>query len=227
MSPRRVLLAGLLAAAALATAGCSGLFRSNAVPEQVYLLRAPGAASTGVVSAAGAPDGAGALPASASVRVAHPLAAPGLDGAHIMLVQPDHRMNFYAASRWAAPLPELVEALAVQTLRASGEWPAVEDSGSAFPSEYLLEITVRRFEADYATGSAAPEVEVVFDCTLGRSAGHRVLASFVARGSAPAGEDRLGAVVTAFQRASGAALGSLARQAAEAVRADREAAPEH
>jgi cholesterol transport system auxiliary component len=221
-------LAGLLPAAALATAGCSGLFHSDAVPEQVYLLRTPGAASTGVASAAGAPAGAGALPASASVRVAHPLSDPGLDGAHIVLVQPDHRMNFYAASRWAAPLPDLVEALVVQTLRASGEWPSVEDSGSAFPSAYLLEISVRRFEADYTAGSAAPEIEVVFDCTLGRSAGREVLASFVARGSAPAGEDRLAAVVAAFQRASGAALGSLARQAAEAVRTDREAAaPAH
>jgi len=40
--------------------------------------------------------------------------------------------------------------LAVDTLRASGAWSTVQDSASAFSSEYLLQIVIRRFEADYS-----------------------------------------------------------------------------
>lgn len=111
-----------------ALSACSGLFKSTARPEQTYYLRSPAAAS------AGAEGGAAPPPLGVSVRIGHPLAAPGLDSPHIMLVQADHRMNFFAGSRWAAPAPDLIEALLVQTLRASGLWTSVEDTASPFPS---------------------------------------------------------------------------------------------
>ena len=123
--------------------GCSGLFHSTAHPEQTYYLRPPA-----VAAGEGALRGAGA-----SLRVGHPLADPGLDSSHIMLVQADHRMNFYAGSRWPAPAADVIEALAVETLRASGGWRSVEDSTSPFPSDYLLQVAVRRFEADYTARS--------------------------------------------------------------------------
>ena len=106
-------------------AGCTNLFHSDAKPEHTYVLRAPGAAPP--------PAGAASLVATAApladlgaIQVLHPVAGPGLDGPHIMLVQADHRMNFYVGSRWPAPLPEMVESLAVETLRASGEWQSVQ-----------------------------------------------------------------------------------------------------
>ena len=43
-----------------------------------------------------------------SLRVGHPVAAPGLDSSHIMLVQADHRMNFYIGSRWPAPVADVL-----------------------------------------------------------------------------------------------------------------------
>ncbi|MGH7743528.1 MAG: ABC-type transport auxiliary lipoprotein family protein [Candidatus Dormibacteria bacterium] len=210
MNPKVKLLRALLPAGALAAGGCSGLLHSDAVPEQTYVLRAP------AVAAAAA---AVAVPAAqpASLRVAHPITAPGLDVAHIMLVQADHRMNFYTGSRWPAPLSDVVEALAVQTLRAARDWQSVQDSASPFPSEYLLQIAVRRFEADYTSGGA-PQVHVILDCTFGRRAGE-VVASFVAQASADAGGNRMSEVVAAFEQASDAALTSLAQQTAAAVRA--------
>lgn len=187
-------------------AGCTGLLHSNAQPEQLYYLRAPPGAS-------GAPSATGA-----SLRVGAPLASPGLDSARIMLVQADHRMNFYAGSRWPGTAPEVIGALTVETLRASGAWNWVQDSGSAFPADYLLQITVRHFEADYSGGGGAPEVQVVLDCTLGRREGREVIASFVAQGAATAAADRMSEVVAAFEQATRAALQSLSQQAGEAVR---------
>jgi cholesterol transport system auxiliary component len=191
---------------------CSGLFKSTARPEQTYYLRSPAAASTG------AEGGAAPSPLGVSVRIGHPLAAPGLDSPHIMLLQADHRMNFFAGSRWAAPAPDMVEALAVQTLRASGLWTSVEDTASPFPSDYLLQISVRRFDADYTEGGAAPVVHVALDCIIGRVEGREVVATFSAAGSAPAGANRLHEVVAAFEQASGSALEVLAQQAAQAAR---------
>ena len=211
-----------------ALAGCSGLFRSDAKPEQTYVLRAPAGKTGGATPIPAATDSG--APASSSsgalavLQVAHPLSAPGLEGPHIMLVQADHRMNFYLGSRWPAPLPDLVEALATDTLRATGDWQSIEDSGSPFPAQYLLQISVRRFDADYTHGSGAPTVEVVLDCTLGARTGRELVASFVAEGSAAASGNRMSEVVDAFARASDAAFTSLAQQTSASARAFAERA---
>jgi len=205
----------------LGLSACSGLFRSNAKPEQIYYLRPPAAPPAAPSAASGA--AATATPAAAtpvSLRVVRPLADPGLDTTHIMLVQADHRMNFYSGSRWPAPAPELIEALAVQTLRASGEWASVQDSASPFPADYLLQMHVRRFEADYTQGGEAPSAQVVLDCTVGRRQGREVLATFTVAGSAAAGSNHLSQVVAAFEQATGTALNALVQQSVQAARLD-------
>jgi len=196
---------------ALAVSGCSGLLRSDAKPVQVYTL------SAGAVSSGGGADPTSGL--NASLRVAHPLAAPGLDTAQIVLLEPDHRMDVYAASAWAADAPALIESLASQTLRSSGEWSSVEDAESPFPADYLLQISIRHFEADYGDGSdAPPTVHVTLDCTVGAEDARSIDASFAASGSAVASANRLSEVVAAFQQATDLALRSMSRQVAAAVR---------
>jgi ABC-type uncharacterized transport system auxiliary subunit len=201
------------------TGGCSGLFHSTAHPEQTYYLRAPAAAAGNDAPATAA--------VAASLRIGHPVAAPGLDSSHIMLVQADHRMNFYIGSRWPAPVADVLEALAVETLRASGAWTSVEDSTSPFPSDYVLQIAVRRFESDYTAGGAVPEVHVTLDCIIGTRAGREVVATFAVSGAALATANRLSDVVSAFEQATGAALGALSQQAAQAVRAAAEHAAQN
>jgi ABC-type uncharacterized transport system auxiliary subunit len=205
----RAVAAGLLA---LSGSGCSLLFQKGPAAEQTYFLRAADASVPAV------------LPVHASLRVMHPVSDPGLDSPRIVLLQSQHRMGFYARSHWSAALPDLVEALAVETLRTSSSWQSVEDSTSPFPSDYLLQITIRRFEADYGPSapdpSAIPRVHVVLECLLGRGDGRDVIASYVAEGSATPAENRLADVVAAFQQASSAALKSLSERAFEAVKSD-------
>ena len=121
-------------AAFLLSACSSGLHR-DVPPNQVYVLRA-----------ASAPQPQAPV---ATLRIGRTTTAPGLDTDRILLVQAEHRMDNFAASRWAAPLPEVLEALAVETLRGTGPWTAVHDSRGAFPADYFLQIAIRRFEADY------------------------------------------------------------------------------
>ena len=195
-------------------AGCAG-FHSNAPPAQTYYLRAP-TPSTAPESAV-VPQ-----PLSASVRVGHVNADPGLETDHIILVQADQRLDFYSASRWAGSLPDIVEALTVETLQGAAVFSSVEGPKSPFPSDYLLHVAVKRFDADYTQGSAAPVVHVLFDCTVGRSAGRDVIATFRAAGTSAATANHMSDVVAAFQQATGAALNALSRQTIEAVRSASE-----
>ena len=195
-----------------ALAGCGGFFHSNARPEQVYILRA-----------APAPPGAALPPVAASLRMSRPSADPGLDSSQIVLVESDRRMSFFLASRWPAPASNMIEMLAVEKLRGSRAWQSVADSTSAFPSDYVLQVDIRRFEADYTAGGTAPEVHVVLDCIVGKREGREVIANFLAEGSAAANANRMSAVVPAFESATNAALDSLAAQTATAVRASLEA----
>jgi len=198
---------------ALGVAGCSSLLHSDAPPVQVYMLRA------GTAGSAASDSSDPPAPAAASLRVAHPLAGPGLGTSQIVLLQPDHRLNVYAASAWAADAPALMESIAVETLRRSGHWRSVEDAESPFPSDYLLQISIRRFDADYSGDKdSAPTVRVTLDCTLGKEEGRDVVATFVASGSAVADANRLGDVVAAFQQATDAAMASLSQQASAALR---------
>ncbi len=205
----RLLSAALLGPLAGSLAGCTGLFHSNARPDQVYFLRATAAPK-------GAADPG---PVAASLRFNRPTVGPGLDSEQIVLVQADRRISFFVASRWAAPTSYMVDMLAVEKLRRSGLWQSVADSASLFPADYVLQVTVRRFEADYTGGNAAPDVHVVLDCLVGKREGREVIASFLAEGSAPASTNKLSAVVAAFEAAANGAVDSLSAQTLDAVRA--------
>src|SRR6185312_6539027 len=98
----------------LAITGCGGLLHSNARPDQVYYLRATPIQGN-----------ASAAPRRVSLRLSPPIPAPGLESAQIVLVQPDRRMSFYLASRWAAPTSRVIETLTVEKLRGSGLWQSV------------------------------------------------------------------------------------------------------
>jgi ABC-type uncharacterized transport system auxiliary subunit len=187
--------------------GCSGL-HADGPPVQIYVLRATARAAEDPPPTANVP----------SIQVSRVSADPGLGTQSIMLVRSDHRLDYYLGSRWAADLPDVVETLAIDTLRASGSWSAVHESPSPFLADYVLQINVRRFEADYTDGGVAPKVHVVFDCTLARRAGRDLVTSFVAEGVAPAEENRLGSVVGAFEKAANAALTTMSDRSAAAIR---------
>jgi ABC-type uncharacterized transport system auxiliary subunit len=130
-------------------------------------------------------------------------------------------MNYYVGARWPGTLPAIVEELTLDTLRASGRWASPQNSASVFPSDYILQIVVRRFEADYTRNPNLPEVHVVLDCTIGKRLSREVVATFVAEGSAATTANRLGDVVAAFEDAANKAAGVIAERAAQATPTER------
>ncbi len=214
--PRGLVLATALASS-LAAAGCtSGLLRSQAPPVQQYVLHA-------------APAAQGAIPVAAarpSLRVLQPMPAPGLDTDRIALFRGANRMDYYAASRWGASLPEVVGSLGVEILRDTGAWSTVVDSRTLFNADYQLQVSIGRFEADYTGGggsgaavrdAVAPVASVSLQCLLTRRADGSVVASFTAAAQQQAAENRMGSVVAAFEAAANTALAEAAARAAAAV----------
>jgi cholesterol transport system auxiliary component len=225
----RFILLSMVATVAIAS-GCStgDLLKSDAPPVQVYVLRAAASPTTAAAeqaqaldsarSATSATGGAAADTAPPTLQVSRPQADPGLSTELITLVRSDHRMDRFAGSSWAGVLPDVVETLAIDTLRASGQWSAVHDAPSPFAAEYLLQINIRRFEADYTGGGEAPKVYVTLDCTIARRVGRELLTSFVAEGVADAEANRMSAVIAAFEKAANTALSKMAESSAAAVR---------
>jgi cholesterol transport system auxiliary component len=197
--------------------GCGGVFESSLAAPQTYVLRMPATAAAA---------GTNGQASAGSVLVRRPEAGPGLDSNRIALLRSDRRFDFYAASLWAAPAPDVVESAVIDVLRSSGSFTAVLDDASPFAPRYDLRITLRRFEADYTNdgsggGGRAPIVHVVLDCTLGRHRDRALLSSFTAQGSAQAAEDRLGSVVAAFEAATAGAMAELSRNTAAAIAAEK------
>lgn len=211
MSKRKMAMRGAGLGAVLAMSGCGSLLETTIPAPQAYVLRLPPATATPSPTPAG------------SILVQRPEPGPGLDSWNIALLRSDRRFDFYAASHWAAPAPDLIESVIVDALRAGGAFASVFDDSSPFAPRYDLRCNLRRFEADYtvARGAGAPTIFVALDCTVGRHRDRELLGSFVAEGSAVAAEDRLNAVVAAFETAATKAVVELERGAREAVARDK------
>ena len=199
----------LPAMALLALGGCSGLLSSRSAAPVTYVLRPAIAADA--VSGAASSSGPMSAPSLQVQRVA---AAPGYSRDEILLTQPDRRLDVYAASRWPDALPVVVERLVVDALRQHGGWSVVHDAAAPFAADLLLRVTVRRFDAEYTTVGGPPTARVVLDATLARRGDRAVLAAFTVEASSAAGEERMSAIVAAFERATAEALSALARQVA-------------
>lgn len=173
--------------------GCAGLLESREPAPVTYLLRPEVAPKE---SSATAP----------TLQVQRVAAYPGYDTDRVLLTRPEHRLDVYAGSRWAESLPKVVEAMALDALRTGGGFAAVHDSLSPYASDYVLRLTIRRFEAEYADLSAAPRVRVAFEASLGRRTERTTLQSFGVETTAVASSNRMSAIMAAFEQASATAL---------------------
>jgi cholesterol transport system auxiliary component len=211
---RHALLAAAAIAALTLAAGCAGLHSNEAVP-QIYTLALTAPAGSATSAGPGAPAIPTALggPAAGAVtvQVLRPLAAPGLDTNQIALLRDTQRLDYYAASRWAAPLPDLLQTLAVDALRASGRFRAVQPDATAFIADEVLQIEIRHCEVEYSP-DGSPVVHVQLLATLGLRADRALLASFTAESRKSASANRMQPVIAAFQDAVGEALNQLAAQ---------------
>lgn len=169
------LLAGFLS-------GCAGLLESDAPPASEWWLE-PATTATPV------DRGAQALVVNVSV-------VPGLDTDRILNLGPGSRLNDYAGARWPDHLPEVLGSLLARSFEESG-WRAVrlgERAGSE--DECLLTLETRAFYGRVNGEAVTERVEVRFDGHLVCDENERGLST---RQNVPVPENRMGAIVAAFQ----------------------------
>lgn len=202
----RILLLGLIS---LTLAACIGsLFKNKIAPPTMYML-----AATPKSAAADPPRNT--LPTD--VAVLRPRVRAGLDTDRIAALYPDRRMDYFADVRWSGPLDEVLQDLAVQEFHANPRTSNVSADASVFASTYWLEIEVIDFQAEYSPAGGAPTVHVLLQARLGNSADRRILARFEPDVHEAAADNRMSAIVDAYNRAADKALAEIAAGAAQAL----------
>jgi cholesterol transport system auxiliary component len=202
----------------LALAGCAGsLFKNKAAPPTMYRLSpTPNSAPAGPASEGRLTD----------LAVLRPRVRTGLDTDRIAALYPDRRMDYFADVRWSGPLDAVVQELAVQEFHANAKLRHVSPDASVFASPYWLEIEVTDFQAEYPAGGGPPTVHVRLQARIGSSADRRVLARFEPDVREAAADNRMSAIVDAYNRAAEKALTDIAQGAAQTLAAKAASAPD-
>jgi len=195
----------------LLTACAGSLFKNKAAPPTMYLLSA--------TPKSAAADPAKTPPAPFDVAVLKLRVRTGLDTDRIAALYPDRRMDYFADVRWSGPLDEVLQDLAVQEFHSNPGLRNVNADGSVFASTYWLEIEVADFQAEYAAGGSAPTVHVHLLARVGSSGDRHVLGRFEPDIHEAAADNRMTAIVDAYNRAADKALAEIAAGTAQALSA--------
>ena len=187
----------VLFAATVLCAGCVGsALESKRTEPQVFKL-----------TAHETPNAGAALPQA--LAVGRPRAPVSLDTERVAITGPASRFDYYSGIRWAEPAPLMLQHLLVQALADDGRFATVVAAPSRVPSEYLLEIELRQFEAVSDGGHAAPVVHVEMQVTLVDAQRGTRLGSFTATASVAADSESRAAVMAAFDAATQQVIASI------------------
>ncbi len=195
--------------------GCGSLLRSSEPVEQLYTLNAMRSAESPAAPGAAAEKSA----VAGALLVSRPSVQPGLATPRMALRRSDNRFDYFADSRWTAPLPQVIAAFAAETINAAGRFERVlEPDRAGGAARFELQLSVRHFEADYARGDRSnPTAHVAFDCWLITTARRQPLGSCSAEARVEAAANRMGAIVKALEAAAQQAMQRVIDQAAAAA----------
>ena len=200
----------LLIASGLCTACVGSVLKSDNEAPDLYRLAVPSASAAS----------AGAGPAlTHAITVARPRSASSLDTERIAVTTPGHGFDYLAGARWADTAPQMVQQLLVDTLTAGGRFATAVAAPSRVPTDLLLEVELRHFEAVYASAGEPPRIHVELQANLVDVRRGARVASFESRAESTAARNDRAAVVAAFQDATARAAQDAALRAGEAAAA--------
>jgi cholesterol transport system auxiliary component len=191
--------------ASFALTGCVGEILQSKVDEpQTYVLQVNDAGTAKV-----------AYPLQ--LGVALPKASPGLDTNRIAVLRNANQLDYYFGARWGGTAPQVVQAYLVSLLQAQQGFKGVNAEGARVDADYLLDVELKDFQAAYASANGNPTIKVTLVGTLIQVKTRQAVASVTTTASTPASDNRLGAVVTAFQTATRQASLNLSEQLAASL----------
>lgn len=185
-----------IAAVALGVSGCISLFPEK-TPAQMYRF----GASTPAAAEAGARDGEVLRGPIVFSRAASNDRIVTVNGTEIAYV---------AASRWVAPAPALFQEALERGFAATPGAPRLSPFGQGVAATGVLNLDVDAFEARYEQGlEAAPTIVVRIRARITHPRERQLLGEQVFEVRRPASENRVSAIVQAYDTAVSEALASL------------------
>jgi cholesterol transport system auxiliary component len=201
----------LAALAAVLSTACSGnLFESNIPPPMRYVLApAPRVATT-------------VAPTRVDLSIGRPSLGPGLDTDRIAVLK-ERQLDYYRGVRWGDHAAEVVQSMLVASFEAQDLFRSVTAERARIAGDYLLDVDVRDFQAEYTAKHQAPTARVAFVGRLIRVADRNLVTTLSAEATHKASEDRMGPVAAAFEAAAQQASLQLAHKTATAIAEDEQA----
>lgn len=198
MIPARPLRLALAALACMALGGCISLFPKTK-PAQMYQFdNTPAAAGASLPAADARVIARGDMRFEAAASSDRILTVTGTENAYI------------AEARWVSPAPVLFEQSLIRAFETGGG-PRLAEGGSGVHASEILNLDVQSFETRYDNGDkAAPEVVVQVRGQLVRADDRRVIADQMFTSVQRASDNRVGAIVQAYDAAVHDVLGKLA-----------------
>jgi cholesterol transport system auxiliary component len=183
----------VLAALALAPAGCTGLLPTGGAPPRLFTL----------TPARDFP--AGGRRVSWQLLVDVPASAAALDTDRVALSRSATSIDYFADSAWAERAPLMVQSLLVQSFENSSRITAVARESLGLRADYILQPELRHFEAQYA-GGGAPVARVELGVKLVKMPERSIVAGWHCETTAGAAQNQVPAIVDAFDSATRDAL---------------------
>jgi cholesterol transport system auxiliary component len=184
----------VIAALALAPAGCSGLLGGGGPPTALYTLTALRDFS------------ANGPPLKLEILIDRPTSSDALDTVRIALRRNQLSFDYFADSAWTDPAPRMVQGLLVDSLQRSGRVTAVSRDTLAIRGDYELRIELRHFEAEYTGDAPLPTVRIELGLILVRVENRAVVGTRTVVTSGHPAKNDIPSIVAAFDEALHAAM---------------------
>ena len=197
MNASRPLGLVLAAMACLALGGCISLFPKSKPADLYRFDGEPLQASTVLPPASAVVIARGETRFEAAASTDRILTVTGADTAYI------------AGARWISPAPTLLEEAILRAFEAGGG-PRLAEGGSSIHATEILNLDVQTFETRYDHGDkAAPDVVVQIRAQLVRADNRTVIGDRLFTSTQQAADNRVGAIVQAYDAAVHDVLGAL------------------
>jgi cholesterol transport system auxiliary component len=206
-SGKRRLVAGLGAFAVLGAA-CTGSLLETDMPASTNYVLAPAPFAASTVAAT-----------EADLSIGRPDLSPGLDTLRIAVLK-GRQLDYYRNVRWGDDATSVVQAFLVDSLEDQRLFRSVTAEQARVAGDYVLDVEVRDFQAEYASETGAPVVHVTMTGRLIRVLDRKLVATVSSEAREQATDDRMAAVVASFEAAGHRVAVELAQKTAAAVAGD-------
>jgi cholesterol transport system auxiliary component len=204
---KQALWRAVLTVTLLASTGCGSLLETDLPMSTSYVLTPAPASPTGIARS------------DADLSIGRPDLAPGLDTERIAVLK-GRQLDYYRGAQWGGRMTEMVQTLLVDSFEDQQLFRSVTSEQSRVAGEYVLDVSVRDFQAEYAGSSDAPTAHVTILGRLIRVTDRQLVETFAATAQSKANDNRMSDVAAAFESAAHKVVLELAQKTAAAVAAD-------